>query len=63
MARLKWNGRAWAWSLERYREGHRMDQGRRIEVLTPRRVVDVIRVGYVPMVHGSVEGWLGVVAP
>ena len=33
---------------ERYREGPRMDQGQVVEVLTPRTVVDVIRVGFVP---------------
>ncbi len=31
-----------------------MDQEQAVEVLTPRTVVDVIVVGYVPGVHGSV---------
>ncbi len=33
-----------------------LDQGQAVEVLTPRTVVDVIRAGFVPGVHWSVEG-------
>ena len=56
VAQLKWKGRVWAWSPEGYRDGTRMDQGQSIEVLTPISVVGVIRAGYAPGVHGSVEG-------
>ena len=54
---LKWKGRGWAWAPEEYREGTRMDQGQAVEILTPRTVLDVIRVGYVPEVHGSSPQW------
>ena len=55
VALLKWKGRVWAWAPEEYRVGPRMDQGqeKRVEVLTPRTVVDVIRADYVPGVHRS----------
>ena len=56
VALLKWKGRAWGWSPEGYRAGPRMDQGQPVEVLTPRTVVKMIGAGYVPEVHGSVEG-------
>ncbi len=36
-ALLTWKGSAWPWSPEGYREGTWMDQGQRVEVLTPRR--------------------------
>ncbi len=54
-AMLKWKGRAWVWFPEGYREGHRVDQWQRVEVLTPRTVVDVIRAGDVPGVPGSLS--------
>ena len=54
-ALLKWKGQVWAWSPDGYRDGPWMDQGQRVEVLTPRTVRAVIGVGYVPMVHGSLS--------
>ena len=56
MALLKRKGRGWAWAPEGYRDGRWMDQGQRVEVLTPRTVVDVIGAGYVPRMHGWEEG-------
>ncbi len=53
VALLKWKGGAWVWAPEGYGEGMVLGQGQRIEVLTPKTVVGVIRAGYVPMVHGS----------
>ena len=55
MALLKWKGRAWAWSPEGYVEDTQMYQGQRVEFLTPRMAMDVIRAGYAPMVHGSLS--------
>ena len=52
-ALLKWKG--WAWSPESYRDGIWVDHGQAVEVLTPRTVVEVIRAGYMPGVHGSVD--------
>ncbi len=56
VALLKWRGRAWVWSPETCQGGPWMDQGQGVEILTPRTVVDVIGVGFMPGVHGSVEG-------
>ncbi len=50
VALLKWINRAWDWTPEGYREGKMMDQGQRVEVLTPRTIVKVIWVVHVPMV-------------
>ena len=52
-ALLKWKGRPWVWLAQGYGEGTWMDQGQAVEVLTPRTVVEVIRAGYIPGVHGS----------
>lgn len=46
-------GRAWAWSHEGYGEGPGMDQGRRVEMLTPKTFGEVIRAGNGPGVNGS----------
>ena len=54
-ALLKWKGRVCAWTPERYQEGPRMDQGLRVEILTPRRVVEMIGARYVP----GCMGWWG----
>ncbi len=56
MALLKWKGRTWIWSAEGYQEGPMVGQAQSCEVLTPKTVVDVIRAGYLPSVHRSVEG-------
>jgi hypothetical protein len=55
-ALLKWMGLVWAWSPDGYGKGPQIDQEQPIEVLTPASVVEVIRGGYTPTVHGSVEG-------
>ena len=55
-AMLKWKGRAWAWSPDGYGERPMLDQGQAVEVLTPKTVVEVIGAGYVPGVHGAMDG-------
>ncbi len=40
-ALLKWMGRAWVWSPERYGGGPVLRQGQRVEVLTPKGVVAI----------------------
>ena len=55
-ALLKWKGQVWAWSPEGCQGGPKLNQGQRIEVLTPKTVVDVIWAGDAPMVHGAVGG-------
>ncbi len=55
VAFLKWKGRAWAWSPEGYTDDGAISPEQTVVVLTPKTVVEVIRVGYVPMVHGSTE--------
>ena len=55
-ALLKWKGRVWFWKPEGYGEGPVLGQGQRVEVLTPKTVVQLIRAGYVPGVDGSAEG-------
>ena len=54
-ALLKWAGRAWVWTPEGYRPGPLLNQPQPIEILTPKTIVDVIRAGYVPRVHWTVE--------
>ncbi len=55
VALLKWKGRAWVWSPEGYGGGPVLGQGQRAEGLTPKTVMEVIRAGYLPGVHRSVE--------
>ncbi len=52
---LLWKGRLLAWSPGGYVARLPRRRGERVEVLTPRSTVEVIRAGYVPQVHPSAE--------
>jgi hypothetical protein len=55
-AYLLWRGQLLAWSPGGYREGLPRPRGERVEVLTPKSTVEVIRAGYAPEVHRSAGG-------
>ncbi len=55
VALLTWKGAALVWSPEGYTDDGAISPEQTVVVLTPKTVVEVIRVGYVPMVLGSTE--------
>lgn len=52
---LVWRGSLLAWSAAGYTARRPLAEVGRVEVLTPRAVVAVLRAGYAPMVHPSAE--------
>lgn len=52
---LLWRGRLFAWSPAGYTVRRALPASERVEVLTPRAIVEVFRAGYTPLVHPSAE--------
>lgn len=52
---LLWRGRLLAWSPAGYTARRTLPASDRVEVLTPRAIVEVFRAGYTPLVHPSAE--------
>ncbi len=52
-AHLWWSGRLLPWSFEGYGLPAAVSPARRVDVLTPRSIVDAMRAGFVPQVHES----------
>ncbi len=55
LAWLLWQGQLLAWSAAGYTERRPAPRAGEVEVLTPRAIVAVFHVGYVPGVHRSAE--------
>ncbi len=56
VARLKWCGRLHRWTPAGYADPQNLDPVETVTVLTPVCTVRVIRAGYIPEVHGTVNG-------
>jgi hypothetical protein len=50
---LKWQGTARPWSLEGYGPAVALAAESEVTVLTPRPIVDILRIGYTPSVHAT----------
>jgi hypothetical protein len=52
---LYFRQKLWLWTEEGYKEGCTLNLEHKVNVLTPKSIVNVFRAGYIPAIHFSVK--------